>query len=50
MRIFLYRLQQCRVPYLYRNVMKQLHVHSAVQYCISVKDKNTYLSKVYLKI
>jgi len=47
--ILLYRLQQCRMIYLYKNVIKNLHLHSAAQYCTSVKDKDKHLSQVYLK-
>lgn len=46
--ILLYRLKHCRVSYLYKDVIKDSHVHSTVQYCISVKDKDV-LSKVHLK-
>ncbi|XP_072764211.1 ATP-dependent RNA helicase DHX30 [Anoplolepis gracilipes] len=33
-------LKHCRVSYLYKDVIKDSHVCSAVQYCISVKDQN----------
>lgn len=47
--ILLYRLKHCPVSYLYKDVIKDSRVHCAVQYCVSMKDKNN-LSKVHLKI
>lgn len=38
-------LQQSRAAYLYKNVIKDLHVQRAAYYCISVKDKNKHLSQ-----
>lgn len=38
--------KRCHISYLYKDVIKDSHVHHAVQYCISVKDKeNRHLSK-----
>ncbi|XP_077269687.1 ATP-dependent RNA helicase DHX30 [Temnothorax americanus] len=39
-------LQQCRVAHLHKNVIKDSHIHSAAQYCVSVKDKDKHLSQV----
>lgn len=47
--ILLYRLKHFHVSYLYKDVIKDSRVHCAVQYCISVKDKDN-LSEVHLKI
>lgn len=45
--ILLCRFKRCHISYLYKDVIKDSHVHHAVQYCISVKDKeNRHLSKV----
>ncbi|XP_025154671.1 putative ATP-dependent RNA helicase DHX30 [Harpegnathos saltator] len=38
-------IQQCCIPYLYKNV-KDMNVHSAMQYCTSIKEENKHLNKV----
>ncbi|XP_032669935.1 ATP-dependent RNA helicase DHX30-like [Odontomachus brunneus] len=38
-------IQQYCVSYFYKNVIKSTNVHSAMQYCISMKEDNVHLTK-----
>ncbi|XP_014477803.1 PREDICTED: putative ATP-dependent RNA helicase DHX30 isoform X2 [Dinoponera quadriceps] len=38
-------IRQCYMPYLYKNIIKNINVHSAMQYCISMKEEDVHLTK-----
>lgn len=38
------------MAYSCKNVIKDLHIYNAAQYCVSVKDKNKYVSQVFKSV